>query len=483
MNKSERLILSVVGGILLLGMLIWMLRGCGSPKTSLPPTPVTVSTETVAVTPSTPTTGPTSAASQTSRPAKGASTTATGQPLPPKLDLRKDLIPKDITIVRCYYEQEVVPPGTSFGFDINGSGFNEAFQQMITVDAGHPGIRVKNLKLVTPNQIHGEMEIGDATTTAFVYPRILIKGQPVFSAPDPFAVIRNGEVLTVFFISMEENGRAGRFRVLTNLNHDQFSRFQVVTSTPDLTIDKVTPKLPYVVEGVLYIGPRLPPGDYGLHVQLGDKIIHRRDGMIRIVKPNVGASGFIQGLMVTEPFHRPGDVVQFYLQGSGFIPANTQDLKGEILGLETGPASFEYLNSTQMRMSVTIPAQAPVKAYSLKISNTQGVVLHEKKDAFQVIPANWIRGVQVTPPVKAGGSSTLKIIGRDLDASLAQNLKIDLDEAGIKITGLTWTDASSLTASIAVDAGVRPGDYWLQMSAGGKKISPPFGSIIKVEAP
>lgn len=54
-----------------------------------------------------------------------AATTAAGAPVPPKLELHKELIPKDIEIVRCYYSQDVVPPGTTFGFDIKRLGVHQ----------------------------------------------------------------------------------------------------------------------------------------------------------------------------------------------------------------------------------------------------------------------------------------------------------------------------------------------------------------------
>ena len=157
--------------------------------------------------------------------------------MPPKLELHKELIPKNIEIIRCYYSQEVTPPGKTFGFDIDGSGFTSEFEKMIKVESGHEHVIVKNLHLVTANQIHGDMEIEPDAKTAFVYPRVLIQGLPVFSAPDPFAVVRKGEVLTVFFISMEENGRGGRFRVITNLDEELVKTFQIHaehTGHPDL---------------------------------------------------------------------------------------------------------------------------------------------------------------------------------------------------------------------------------------------------------
>ena len=70
---------------------------------------------------------------------------ATGVPVPPKLELHKELIPKNIEIIRCYYSQEVTPPGKTFGFDINGSGFNSEFEKMIKVEAGHENMQLSKI--------------------------------------------------------------------------------------------------------------------------------------------------------------------------------------------------------------------------------------------------------------------------------------------------------------------------------------------------
>jgi hypothetical protein len=316
-----------------------------------------------------------------------------------------------------------------------------------------------------------------------VFPRVLIQNLPVFSAPEPYAVIRKGEVLTILFISMEENGRAGRFRVLTNLDNDLFQNFHIVPSTGGLDISDITPRLPYAVEGTLRIGQRVPPGEYGLVIQIGDKTALRRNGMIRIVKPNVGSTGFIQAVTPEEPFHRPGDAIQLYVQGSGFIPENIQDLRAQISEFDMGPGSFTFLNGGQMRLVFQSPRSAAPGSYSIAIQNTQGQKLYERKNTFQLVGPDWIAGIQVSPPVKSGGKSTLKILGRDLSPTLAQSLKIDLDEPGITISALKRQDDSTFLADIAVAQNVAPGDYWLHLSAAGKKITPPFGSIIKVEAP
>jgi hypothetical protein len=495
MNRNERNTLFVVAVILLLGALLWSLRACtrsipqaplNSPALPVPamaPSPAPV----VAPPLSAPKPVPLIAKPvlpSVSPKAKSAPTTSpNGAPLAPTLDLHKELIPKDIAIIRCYYQQDIVPPGTVLGFDINGSGFTKEFEHMIKVEAGAPGIRIRNLHLVTANQIHGEMEISTDAQTAFIFPRVLIQNLPVFSAPEPYAVIRKGEVLTILFISMEENGRAGRFRVLTNLDNDLLQNFHIVPSTAGLDISDITPRLPYAVEGTLRIGQRVPPGEYGLVIQIGDKTALRRDGMIRIVKPNVGSTGFIQAVTPEEPYQRPGDTIQMYVQGSGFIPQNITDLRAQISEFDMGPGSFTFLNAGQMRLTFQSPASAPPGSYSITIQNTQGQKLYDRKNTFQLVGSNWMAGLQVTPPVRAGGKSTLKILGRDLSPEFAQALKIDLDEPGITLSQVKRQDSSTLIADISVADKVAPGDYWLHLSANGKKISPAYGSLIKVEAP
>src|ERR1019366_3615883 len=139
------------------------------------------------------------------------------------------------------------------------------------VESGHDHVYVGELYLVTANQIHGNMEVGPEAKTGFVYPRVLIHNLPVFSAPDPFALVRKGEVLTVFFTNMEENGRGGSFRVITNLDEALAKTFRVDPSTPGIQISDIQPQLPFVVNGHLQIGPGVPPGDHGLAVFIDGK--------------------------------------------------------------------------------------------------------------------------------------------------------------------------------------------------------------------
>jgi hypothetical protein len=493
MNRNERNILIVVVLLLLLGLLFWQFgpgRRMASPP---PPTPVEVST---ATSPSPSTTPVLPTAQAVSKPVQpkttkpkppktipsDTSTTATGAPIPPKLQLHKELIPKNIEIVRCYYSQDIVPPGTTFGFDVNGSGFTSEFENMIKVESGHEHVRIKNLRLVTANQIHGDMEVGPEAKTGFIYPRVLIHDLPVFSAPEPFANVRRGEVLAVFFTNMEENGRGGSFRVITNLDDALSKTFRVDPSTPGILVSDIQFSLPFVVNGHLQIGPGVPQGEHGLSVSIDGKEKYNRVGMIRIVHPNIGQTGFIQGLAAQDKYHRPGDEVQIYVQATGLSPADVSNLDAKVTEFDLGKATFTYLSPIQLRLTFNSPANTPPGSYGVQVLNKAGEALFQKKDLFQMVPANWVAGVQVSPPVKAGGASLLKILGRDFSDAFITSFHIDVDEPGISIGALQRQDASTITATIHVSPGVAPGDYWLHLSAGGQKITPPYGSIIKVDA-
>jgi len=495
MSRSERNVLVVLALLLLFGFLFWRFgpgrsrdlrnvspEGMASTATVVSPSTVTAAAPTALV-------GTTKQTPRSSRNPKLSGsklpspvTTPTGAPVPPKLELHKELIPKNIEIVRCYYSQDIVPPQTTFGFDINGSGFTSEFEKMIKVDAAYDNVIIRNLHLITANQIHGDMVVGADAKTGFVYPRVLIQGLPVFSAPDPFATVRKGEVLTVFFTNMEENGRGGTFRVITNLDDALAKTFRVDPSTPGIHISDIEFSLPFKVNGHLQITPGVPPGEHGLAIFIDGKEKYKRTGMIRIVRPNIGQSGFIQGLTAEEKYHRPGDQVQIYVQATGLTAQDPASLDAKVEEFDLGKASFTYLSPIQLRLTFNSPKNTPTGSYSVQILNSTGQVLFDKKDVFTVVPANWVAGVQVTPPVKAGGQSLLKVLGRDFSDDFTAGFRIDVDEPLITIKDLKRADPSTLTATISVGPTVSPGDYWLHLSAQGQKITPPYGSIIKVES-
>jgi hypothetical protein len=408
---------------------------------------------------------------------------STTVPKPPSIQLHKELIPKGIEIVRCYYDREIMGPETTFGFDINGSGFTTDFKDMITVDPGGLDIQVKNLHLITANQIHGDLVVGSAQTTEFIYPKVLIQGKPVFRASDPFAVVRPGEVLVIVFVSLADDGRSGRFRVITNLDETMAKQFRVVPTNPGLEISPLEFHLPFAVEGIMQITAGVPQGEYGLAAYIGQHHVWERKGIIRIVKPNIGLTGFVQGVSAVDKFHRPGDTAQFYLHGSGLTQAYTTALSAKVNEMDMGPANFQFVSAAQMRFSLQIPGNAPLRTYGINILDQKGNSLFKKDDVFQLVPPNWISGVQVAPPPHPGQQGLLRIIGRDLAPNFAQSLALEVDEPGISIKNLRPLDNNTLAADIAVSSTVAPGDYWIHLTSDGKVIQPPYGSIIKIEAP
>ncbi len=489
MNRNERNALIVILILLVLGFLFWRFwsgRMPAAPAGVTRPPDVTTTSKPAPTPPTTlpvakplpppppPPPAPKPAAKPKPTPAPVPTTAA------PPITLHKELIPKDISIVRCYYGQEIMPPGVSFGFDINGSGFTHEFEKMIKVESGLASIQVKNLKLVTANQIHGDMIVAADAPTNFVYPQVLIKGLPVFRAPEPFAVVRKGEVLTIVFVSMDDSGRSGRFRVITNLDEKQAKEFRVEPSTTGLQISNMDLHLPYVIEETLQIEQHVPTGEYGLAVKLGNKPIYKRDGIIRVVRPNIGTSGYIQGVTPADRYHRPGDDIQLYIHGTGLTAQDMTHLSAKVNEFDMGPATFTYISGSQIRMTFKGPRQAPVGSYGVTIAGPSGQKLFEKSGIFDLVGSNWIGGLQVAPPVQPGQRGTLKIIGRDFAPDFIKSLQLGVDEPGLVITNLHAVNASTLEADLAVGSAVAPGDYWIHLSAAGKKIEPPYGSIIKV---
>ena len=141
--------------------------------------------------------------------------------------MHRELIPKNIQIEKCYYDLDVVAPGTTFGFDVVGSGFDEAFYKIISIDPDALDVTAINLRLVTTNQIHGQIAVGSEATTQYIRPKVVIRALPVFRAPEPFGVVRRGEVLDITLTSIDEGGQWGRFRVITNLDDALYPKFRI----------------------------------------------------------------------------------------------------------------------------------------------------------------------------------------------------------------------------------------------------------------
>lgn len=412
-------------------------------------------------------------------------TTAVAAPLapatpPPPVAIHKELIPKNIEIVRVYYANQITGPDTEIEFDINGSGFTNEFQKMITVESGSPSVQIKNLQLVTLNQIHGTLVVGAKTPTSVSFPQILIQGKVVFRASEPFAVIRPGEVLNVILTEMGETGRTGRIRIFTNLTPEMFPLMQVMSSTPTINITDIVPTLPYVVDATIDTGWHAAGGEYDLLVKLGAVTIFERKGFVRIVRPNVGQTGLAQQIRAADGYHRPDDIAKFVVMGSGFLQEDAARITARIANFPPTKATFTYIGPGKMEMSLPIPKDAKPGTYSVDLMSGDTVLL-SVPNLFVIVAKNWLRAVGVSVPLVPGGRSVLQLIGRDIDKRFIYDMKIEADEPGLKLESLRWVDSGKAEADISAADNVAPGDYLLRLTRSGTLITPAFGSIVRVE--
>ncbi len=398
---------------------------------------------------------------------------------PQKNGLYPGLIPKNITIVRCYYDQEIVAPGTIFGFDINGSGFTESFNDMIAIDFDALDVQAINMRLVTANQIHGQVQVGSEATTQYIYPTILIRNLPVFKAEDAFGVVRPREVLDMQLIQIDETGQSGRFQVITNLDAATYKRFKVDPTSPHLQLSSLYPKLPFYVQGDLTIAPGLRNGQYGLTASMAGHEIFRKDPLVDVVHPNVGRAGTVERVTATDAVHRPGDELQLTLTGSGFSPSDTTALSARIDGITTDPAQFTFATAGKLQIALRLPPNLPVGVYGISIFQKQKQV-YTKKTVFAIVPVNWIGGIKLPRPLAPGQSGTVQITGRELSPAYVQSLQATTDEPGLKLSPLRLQDASTIVADLVVSTATAPGDYIIHISSGDQPVRMPTGDIIKI---
>jgi hypothetical protein len=373
----------------------------------------------------------------------------------------------------------VVAPGTTFGFDIVGSGFDESFYRIISIDPDALDVTVKNLRLVTANQIHGQIEVGTEATTQYIHPKVIIRALPVFRAPEPFGVVRRGEVLDILLTSIDETGQWGRFRVITNLDEGLFSRFRVEPTNPRLEVSNVKAQYPFYVDGVVMISEGLKHGQYGVVTYLGKRELLRQDPLVDVVKPTVGKTGSIEKVRAVEMAHRPGDLLTLTVTGSAFLPNVTSILSAEVNEFAMGPSSFTYVSAGRLDVMLQIPSNAPVGVFGVSILS-RGKVVEKQPNVFAIVPPNWLASVKLASPLAPGKNGQLLITGRDITQDFAKTLQATTDTEGLQISNLHWRDASTVVADIAVDAKVDPGDYIIHVAAGDKPLKLPRGNIIKI---
>lgn len=400
---------------------------------------------------------------------------------PPAVQLFKELIPKDIEIVRVYYVNMLAAPGSFIEFDINGTGFTKEFEKMIKVESGQPYTTVKNLALITPNQIHGTLEISPKSATMVAFPQVLIGEKVVFQAPEPFAVIRPGEVLNLIFTEMGESGRSGRFRAFTNLNVDTFGDFKVSVSTPAIQVTDMIPTFPFIVDGTILIGPAVS-GEYDIDIALKGRNIWHRGGIIRVVKPNVGQSGLVQRVQAVDGFHRPGDKVILSVVGSGFQPQDVSVLAASVKDLVLSSTTFTYQAPGRMELTLILPAETAEKTYDMELRSGDQV-LQTIPAAFQVVGKNWTRKLLLSPGLVPGGTSAITLQGRDMTEEFISQFKVELDEPGLVLSPFKRINPQEASAIITAGKDVAPGDYLLHITSNGQPIHPQSGSIIRVVSP
>lgn len=398
----------------------------------------------------------------------------------PALKLHPNLIPQDVKIVRCYYAKDVVGPGAKVGLDINGAGFNAAFREIISIDTGSPDVVVAALSLVTANHIHAELDVSQTAKTAYSSAKIMIKGLPVFQADEPLAVVRPAEVLDVKILGIGADGRTARFRAITNLPDPNMSRqFWVESTVEGLSVESLDPQPPHYVDGTLaFQDARL--GKYGVRIALFSKQVYRNDDIGVIVPSNIGTRGRTQKIVAEKKHHRPGDSAVFSLLGNNFAPKDVKTITARIEGLKTR-AALSYVSPTEIRIAAKLPPDAKEGSYGVIVEGPDNKVVQRDAGVFSIVPAQWVGDIRIEPQAKPGGSSTVRISGRDFTSQFASSLAIETDDFDLKFSGLRLQDASTMVGELSIGANVKPGDYLLRLSAAGKPVKPQAGAIITVQ--
>lgn len=399
--------------------------------------------------------------------------------VPGQEGMHRELIPKNITIVHMSYDLDVVAPGTTFAFNLVGSGFDEAFYKIITLDADALDVSIRNLRLVTANQIQGQIMVGTEATTQYIRPMVMIRSLPVFRAPEPFGVVRQGEVLDIELTEVSETGQWGRFRVITHLNDALYKRFKLESTSSNLEISNVKPVYPFYVDGAVTIGQGLRQGHYGMVAALGKREIFRKDPLVEVVKPTVGKTGSIDKVEAVEKARRPGDPLELTITGSAFLPTGIGGLSVTVVPMDLGPSTFTYISAGRLQVALRIPGNAPVGVYGVSILN-QGKTLISERNAFGVVPPNWLSSVKSVGGMIPGQTGQLTIQGRDISYDYVGRIQVTTDTDGLKISNVRWQNASALSADVAIAADVAPGDYLIHVLEGGKELKLPRGNIIQV---
>lgn len=409
--------------------------------------------------------------------------------LPKKIaDIHKELIPKDVTIVRFHYDRDLVVPGERLDFDINGSGFTPTFKRSISIDPTDDGINVTGLKLITLNQIHGTFAVSAKTPTKFIFPRVLIKNQPVFQTSDPFGVVRPREVLQANFVEVGQDGRSAHLRIITNLKEQELNDLQVESNVHGIDFKPMGQALPFVVDQFVHVEDGVPDGSYDLRILWKKETIFEQKHVMNIVKPTFGETGIPWQLEVEDPYSRPSGEVRGFLDGSGFHAQDLEGLSARVKGLEVQNASFTFVNAGRLGFLFSIPQNAAPAPYPIEIRRS-GKSAISRKNAFTVVPENWLRRLATDFPAAPGKSGVLKMEGLGLTEEFAKSLTIQADEPGIAFGQIVRLDDKVIAVPIQISSSVAPGDYLINIRSNPStslRASPVkilSGNVIHVSAP
>ena len=395
--------------------------------------------------------------------------------------LHPELIPPNVRIVRFKYDQDIIAPGESTGFDLNGAGFTPEFHNLVKIDPAEPRLELGKEVLVTPNQIHGTLAAGVAAPTRFVAPRVLIGNEIVFVAPDPLAVVRLHDILSASVTGIENDGRLVDFQLIANLTDEDMAKLRFETDTRGLTFSRPRRDGKYLVGVSATINGTADPGAHRLRVFEGPRKAFSRRNFFKVLGPNIGESGFILGLSAQDRFQCTGGTLRVTLWGSDLRKKDMQDLSARVEGgFDLREAVFTFVTPSQLILVFQVPLNASPGVYPLAIYH-RGKLAYREEAVFEVVDAYWLERILETSVFTPGQPSFLKIRGRGLTESFADGLTVSAEAPGFSFGKVRRLDEDTLGAPFTIAPDVTAGDYLLSFRFKGvAEVKPRFGSIIHV---
>ena len=192
------------------------------------------------------------------------------------------------------------------------------------------------------------------------------------------------------------------------------------------------------MDGHLHIEPGVPPGDHGLIISIDGKEKFRNIGMIRIVHPEYRKNGIhSRSLRRKKNITGPAISIQIYVQATGLSAQDPYEPRRQSgrSSISENPPSLIFLPRS---CGWTLTARPPCLP-DLTASRSRapaGSCFTRRKIYSRSSPPIGSQACRFRLAVKAGGKSTLKILGRDFSDAFVAAFHIDVDEPGISVTGL-----------------------------------------------